>query len=55
MGDNSYAFAVARIRVREKKLLSDSDIARMAAMKDEAEVLSFLGERGWGDAERPGR
>ena len=51
MGDNSYAFAVARIRVREKKLLSDSDIARMAAMKDEAEVLSFLGERGWGDAE----
>ena len=36
MGDNSYAFAVARIRVKEKKLLSDADIAQMAAMKDEA-------------------
>ena len=49
MGDNSYAFAVARIRVKEKKLLSDADISQMAAMKDEAAVLSFLTDRGWGD------
>ena len=51
MGDNSYAFAVARIRVKEKKLLSDADISQMAALKDEASVLSFLADRGWGDAD----
>ncbi len=51
MGDNSYAFAVARIRVKEKKLLTDADIAQMAAMKDEAAVLAFLGDKGWGDQE----
>ena len=51
MGDNSYAFAVARIRVKEKKLLSDADIAQMAAMKDEASVLAFLVDRGWGDSQ----
>ena len=51
MGDNSYAFAVARIRVKEKKLLSDADIAQMAAMKDEASVLAFLADRGWGDSQ----
>ena len=53
MGDNSYAFAVARIRVKEKKLLSDADIAQMAAMKDEASVLAFLADRGWGDGQSP--
>ena len=51
MGDNSYVFAVARIRVKEKKLLTDADIARMAGMKDEASVLSFLAEKGWGTAD----
>ena len=51
MGDNSYAFAVARIRVKEKKLLSDADISQMAALKDEASVLAFLADRGWGDAD----
>ena len=51
MGDNSYAFAVARIRVKEKKLLSDAGISQMAAMKDEASVLAFLADRGWGEAD----
>ena len=48
MGDNSYAFAVARIRVKEKKLLTDADISQLAAMKDEASALAFLSDRGWG-------
>ena len=39
MGDLDYIFAVARIRVKEKSLLSDTDISQMTAMKDERAVL----------------
>ena len=49
MGDLSYVYAVARIRVREKFLLSDMDIAQMVSMKDDRVVLGFLRDRGWGD------
>ncbi|MCF0146320.1 MAG: V-type ATPase subunit [Eubacterium sp.] len=56
MGDVDYAYAVARIRVRERYLLSDADVQQMIGMKDEKEVLAFLIERGWGEqgtAEEP--
>lgn len=50
MSDLSYAYAVARIRVLEKYLLSGSDIEQMIASPDEASALAFLKEKGWGDA-----
>ena len=49
MSDTNYAFAVARIRVLEKYLLSDSDIEEMTALPDEAAVIAYLKERGWGE------
>ncbi|MBR4165512.1 MAG: V-type ATPase subunit [Lachnospiraceae bacterium] len=49
MSDLNYAYAVARIRVLEKYLLSDSDIEQMIAMPSDEAVLAFLKERGWGD------
>jgi V/A-type H+-transporting ATPase subunit C len=48
--DWDYTYAVARIRVLETQLLSDSDVGSMIAMKDENAVLSFLKDKGWGDA-----
>ena len=48
MGNMNDVFAVARIRVKEKYLLTDADIAQMVSMKDEESVLSFLKEKGWG-------
>lgn len=54
MGDLNYVYAVARIRVKEKSLLTNADIASMCGMKDADAVLAYLAERGWGDAgERP--
>ena len=53
MGDNDYLFAVARIHVKEKTLLSDMDVAQMAGMKTEQDVLNFLTDRGWGDGSSP--
>ena len=50
MKDMDYIFAVARIRVLEKTLLSDSDISQMIALKDEKAVLSFLTDKGWGES-----
>lgn len=50
MGENKYVFAVARIRVKEKSLLTDTDINTMAAMPDESSVISYLEDKGWGDA-----
>ena len=49
MSDLNYAYAVARIRVLEKYLLSDSDIEQMITMPTDSAVLAFLKERGWGD------
>ncbi len=53
MGEN-YIFAVARIRVLEKSLLTDADIIQMSGMKDEDSVISYLLDKGWGD-ENSGR
>ena len=47
MGANDYAFAVARIRVLEKKLLDDAAVAQMIASSDEKQIFSYLSERGW--------
>lgn len=54
MSDLAYVYAVARIRVKEKSLLGDMDVIQMAAMQDERHVLSFLEDRGWGDASSSG-
>ncbi len=48
--ENLFAFAVGRIRVREKYLLSNEDVAQMIALPDEGAVLSFLSEKGWGES-----
>ena len=50
MRDADYIYAVASIRVKEKSLLTDSDIHSMIGMKSESEVLSYLTEKGWGDS-----
>ena len=52
MNDNDFIFAVARIRAKEKSLLTDADVAQMTAMKDEQSVLAFLKDKGWGDSSR---
>ncbi|MDO4477447.1 MAG: V-type ATPase subunit [Lachnospiraceae bacterium] len=49
MGDSNYIFAVARIRVKERTLLSDADINQLVSMKDAAAVLAALQDKGWGD------
>ncbi|MGN0362834.1 MAG: V-type ATPase subunit [Bilifractor sp.] len=51
MRDLDYVFAVARIRVKEKSLLSDADIRQMAGMKENQEILNFLSDRGWGSGD----
>ena len=50
MGDLNYVYAVARIRVKEKSLLSNADVAQMCGMKDADAVLGYLSEKGWGSA-----
>ncbi len=54
MSDMDYVFAVARIRVKEKYLLSDADVSQMVSMKDDRSVLGFLEDRGWGDSASSG-
>ena len=49
MSELNYAYAVARIRVLEKSLLSDSDIEQMTTLPDEAAVIAYLKEKGWGE------
>ena len=46
MRNADYIYAVASIRVKEKSLLTDSDVQTMTGMKSEREVLSYLKERG---------
>lgn len=48
---NNYAYAVARIRVKEKSLLSDADVAQMVSMRDADSVMDYLIARGWGNTE----
>ncbi len=48
--DWSYTYAVARIRVLETRLLSNNDVNTMAAQKSADAVVTFLKDKGWGDA-----
>lgn len=50
MGDLDYVYAVARIRVKEKSLLSDADVSQMVGLKDERSVIAYLEDHGWGDS-----
>lgn len=53
MNNLDYIYAVSRIRVKEKSLLTDGDISTMISMKTEDEVLDYLLSKGWGaDAEK---
>ena len=54
MSDLDYVYAVARIRVKEKSLLSDMDISQLAGMQDDQAVLAYLEDKGWGDAASAG-
>ena len=49
MNDLDYIFAVARIRVREKALLKDSEIAQMITMPSAEAVMEHLRGQGWGE------
>ena len=46
MSEN-YVFAVARIRAKERQLLSDADIAQMISMNDPKMIMGLLEEHGW--------
>ncbi len=49
MNDLDYIFAVARIRVKEKSLLTAGDFLQMTSLKDEEAVLEFLLSHGFGE------
>ncbi|MEE8703586.1 MAG: V-type ATPase subunit [Olsenella sp.] len=49
MRDTEYIFAVARIRVLERNLLTDDDIRQLCGMPDVKSVVSYLADKGWGD------
>ena len=44
-----YTYAVARIRYRETKLLSDADLGSLMASKDVDSCMRLLRDKGWGD------
>lgn len=44
-----YIYAVARIRFKETKLLSDADLSALLAAKDPDSVMRLLHDKGWGD------
>ncbi|ARP49742.1 MULTISPECIES: V-type ATPase subunit [Caproicibacterium] len=48
MSENSYIYAVARIRTKEMQLLNASFLEQLLAAPDEAQCLRLLQERGWG-------
>ena len=48
MKNADYIYAVASIRVKEKTLLSDTDIQTLIGMKDKKDILQFVKEKGWG-------
>jgi V/A-type H+-transporting ATPase subunit C len=51
MAEDSYIYAVARIRSQEQRLLSGSFYEQLLAAPDEAACLRLLSERGWEAAE----
>lgn len=51
MANNSFVYAVARIRSLELTLFSESVIEQLLACKTYENCLSFLAERGWGSSD----
>ena len=49
-----YTYAVARIRCREPRLLTDSDLNGLLSAKDVDGVLRLLRDKGWGDSSSDG-
>ncbi len=47
--DNSYAYAVARVRAKELGLLGSQDIDQLMASKSFSEAMKLLADKGWGD------
>ena len=45
----SYEFSIGSVRAKEKSLLSSSDLEQMIGMKNEAELVRFLKDKGFGD------
>lgn len=46
-----YTYAVARIRALEVSLLSNASIEQLMACQNYEQCMSFLSEKGWGDAD----
>lgn len=44
-----YTYAVARIRYRETRLLSGSDLTQLLSARDTASAIRLLKDKGWGD------
>lgn len=44
-----YTYAVARIRYRETRLLTDADLSQLISAKDSETAMRFLRDKGWGD------
>ena len=44
-----YTYAVARIRYRETRLLSDADLTSLLTAKDNEAAMRLLKDKGWGD------
>lgn len=47
MNETEYAYAVARIRANETKLLTRGDLESLASAPDYETALSFLADKGW--------
>ena len=47
MAEMNDIYSVARVRVKEKYLLTDQDIEQLLQQKDEAALLGMLSDKGW--------
>lgn len=52
MPQNSFAYAVGRVRVLESGLMTTAALSRMAAAQDVREMLRLFSELSWGEAAR---
>lgn len=48
MAEKNDIYSVARVRVKEKYLLTDADIEQLLTQKDQEAMLAFLRDKGWG-------
>lgn len=47
----SYEFSIGSVRAREKQLLGKADIEQLLSMKDEADIITFLKDKGYPEGE----